>query len=100
MPHVKAGTLSEIPPGAVREIESGDATYALCNVEGTLHCINGICPHAGGPLGQGILEGDTLICPLHGWEFDCRTGQSVSDDLQVETFPVTVENGNIFIEVP
>jgi nitrite reductase (NADH) small subunit len=96
MPRVKAGTLSEVPPGAVKEVEDGDA---VCNVEGTLHCVNGICPHAGGPLGQGILEGNTLMCPWHGWEFDCRSGLSISDELKVETFPVVVENGSIFIEV-
>jgi nitrite reductase (NADH) small subunit len=100
MPRVKAGTLSEVPPGVVKEVEADDATYAVCNIEGTLHCINGICPHAGGPLGQGILEGNTLMCPWHGWEFDCRNGLSISDELKVETFPVVVENGSIFIEVP
>lgn len=100
MPRVKAGTLKEIPPGAVKEVEAGDSTYAICNVEDTLHCVNGICPHAGGPLGQGILEGSNLMCPWHGWEFDCRSGLSVSDDLHVETFPVIVENDDVFIEVP
>jgi nitrite reductase (NADH) small subunit len=100
MPRVNAGPLTEIPPGAVKEVEAGDATYVVCNVDGTLHCMSGICPHAGGPLGQGILDGNTLMCPWHGWEFDCRSGRSLSDDLEVENFPVTVENGNIFIEVP
>jgi nitrite reductase/ring-hydroxylating ferredoxin subunit len=101
MPQVKAGSLSEIPPGAVKEVQAGDSSYAVCNVEGTLHCLNGICPHAGGPLGQGMLDGNALVCPLHGWEFDCRSGLStLGDDLQIETYPVLVQDGNIFIEVP
>jgi nitrite reductase (NADH) small subunit len=95
-----AGPVSELPPGAVKEIEMGDATYALCNVDGTLHCLGGTCPHAGGPLGQGMLDGNALMCPWHGWEFDCRNGLSTSgDDLQLETYPVVVQDGNIFIEV-
>jgi nitrite reductase (NADH) small subunit len=101
MPRLKAGSLTEIPPGAVKEVEAGDATYAVCNVDGTLHCVHGTCPHAGGPLGQGTLDGSTLMCPWHGWEFDCRSGLSASDDdLQVETYPVLVQDGNVFIEVP
>ena len=101
MPQLKAGSLSEIPPGAVKEVETAEATYAVCNVDGTLHCLNGICPHSGGPLGQGILAGNALMCPWHGWEFDCSSGLSTSgDDLQVETYPVLVQDGNIFIEVP
>jgi nitrite reductase/ring-hydroxylating ferredoxin subunit len=101
MPRVKAGSLTEIPPGVVKEVEAGDAAYAVCNVDGTLHCMHGTCPHAGGPLGQGTLDGSTLMCPWHGWEFDCRSGLSASDDdLQVETYPVLVQDGNVFIEVP
>jgi len=98
---LKAGPLSKLPPGAVEEVEGGDVTYAVCNVDGTLHCVGGTCPHAGGPLGQGTLDGNTLVCPWHGWEFDCRSGLSASDeDLKVETYPILVEDGNIFIEVP
>jgi nitrite reductase/ring-hydroxylating ferredoxin subunit len=101
MPLLQAGPLSELPPGAVKEVEVGDVTFAVCNVDGALHCIGGTCPHAGGPLGQGTLEGNTLVCPWHGWEFDCRSGLSaLGDDLQVETYPVRVQDGNIFIEVP
>src|SRR6266516_1753550 len=101
MPLLPAGSLSELPPGAVKEIDAGDATYVVCNVDGTLHCLGGTCPHAGGPLGEGILDGNTLMCPWHGWEFDCRSGLSISGDgLQVETYPVRVEDGNILIEVP
>jgi nitrite reductase (NADH) small subunit len=101
MPRLKAGSLGELPPGAVKEVEAGDATFAVCNVDGTLHCLDGICPHAGGPLGQGTLDGNTLTCPWHDWQFDCRSGVSTGgDDLQVDTYPVLVEDGNIFIEVP
>ena len=50
----------------------GDGTYAVCNAGGEIHALDGICPHAGGPLGQGALHGTTLVCPWHAWEFDCR----------------------------
>ena len=99
MPLVKVGPLDALPPGSVAEVEAGGATYAICNFEGELHCLQGSCPHAGGPLGQGTLNGTLLTCPWHGWEFDCRSGvNDFDEDVQLETFPVVVQDQNIFIE--
>lgn len=101
MPLLKVGPVQSVPPGTVIEIEADDATFAVCNVAGDLHCLDGVCPHAGGPLGQGTLNGSTLVCPWHGWEFDCRTGVNDFDkDLQLTTFPVVVEADEILIDVP
>jgi nitrite reductase (NADH) small subunit len=99
MPLLKVGPLEALPPGSVAEVETGGATYAICNFEGELHCLQGSCPHAGGPLGQGTLNGTLLTCPWHGWEFDCRSGvNDFDEDVQLETFPVVVQDRNIFIE--
>ena len=101
MPLLKVGPVQSLPPGSVTEVEAGDATYAVCNVDGKLHCIDGICPHVGGPLGQGTLNGNLLVCPWHGWEFDCRNGVNDLDEaVQVKTFPVTIQGDEILIEVP
>lgn len=101
MPLVKVKPLAEFPPGEVFELEAGESTYAVCNVEGKLHCVNGLCPHAGGPLGQGNLNGNYVVCPWHGWEFDCRTGLNDSDaDVQLDTYPVHVKDGDIYVELP
>jgi nitrite reductase (NADH) small subunit len=98
---IQVGGLNEVPPGSVREVSHGDRTFALCNLDGKLYCLDGVCPHAGGPLGEGILQGEMLVCPWHGWEFSCVTGANDADeDLTVDQFPVTVENGRIFIDVP
>ena len=101
MPLVKVKALEELPSGSVTEVESGDALYAVCNVDGTLYCIEGTCPHAGGPLGQGNLNGNYIVCPWHGWEFDCRTGlNNFDEDVQIASFPVVVENGIVHVNVP
>ena len=101
MPLITVGPLQGLPPGTVTEFEAADALYAVCNIEGQLHCLEGTCPHAGGPLGQGNLNGTLLTCPWHGWEFDCRTGVNDFDnDLQLKTFPVIVRGGNILIDIP
>lgn len=101
MPLVKVGPLSDLPAGAMKEIERGEVTYAVCNIEGQLHCIEGTCPHAGGPLGQGTLNGNYVTCPWHGFEFDCRTGvNDFDEDMRVQTFPVVLQDGEILIDVP
>jgi nitrite reductase/ring-hydroxylating ferredoxin subunit len=101
MPLVKVKPLADFPPGSVEEAAAGEAFYAICNVDGALHCVEGTCPHAGGPLGQGNLHGNYLVCPWHGWEFDTRTGLNDSDeDVKLATFPVVVQDGVIHIDVP
>jgi len=101
MSFVKVGSLAALPPGSVMEAEVGDYTFALCNVEGEVHALDGICPHAGGPLGQGNLEGNLLVCPWHAWEYDCRTGINDGDEnVKLDTFPVKIEGDDILIDVP
>ncbi len=101
MAFVKVGSLAKLPPGSLAQVEVGENTFALCNVNGELHAMDGICPHAAGPLGQGALHGHTVVCPWHGWEFDCRTGSlDVDPDFQIPTFAVKVEGDDILIDVP
>ena len=101
MAFVKVGSASQLPSGSIMEAEVEGNTYAVCNVDGSLHALDGICPHAGGPLGQGALHGTTIVCPWHGWEYDCRTGVNDFDEnVKVATFPVKVEGGDILIDLP
>ncbi len=101
MAFVKVGSYSALPPGSLLEVTVGDETYALCNSGGTVYALSGACPHQGGPLGQGAFYGHTLVCPLHAWEFDCRSGGYLYDpDLKVPTFPVRIEGDDILIDIP
>ncbi len=101
MPRVRVSTLKELPPGSVVEVIADSGAYAVCNADGKLHCITGICPHAGAPLGQRTLHGEMLVCPWHAWEFNCRTGvNDIDDELVLDTYPVSVENGSVFVDLP
>ena len=83
------------------EAEAAGGTFAICNAGGELYALAGVCPHAGGPLGQGALHGTTLVCPWHGWEYDCRTGvNDFDEDVKVDTFAVRAEGDDILIDVP
>ncbi|XXF75598.1 Rieske 2Fe-2S domain-containing protein [Myxococcaceae bacterium GXIMD 01537] len=52
----------------------GGRRVALVRVEGRMYALNDACPHRGGPLSEGDLDGFLLHCPLHAWPFDVRTG--------------------------
>ena len=95
---MKVGVLSKLPPGSVTEALVGDGTYAVCNAGGEIYALDGICPHSGGPLGQGALHGTSLVCPWHAWEFDCRA--QVDDGLHPAQFPVKIVGDDILIDVP
>lgn len=97
---IRIGPLAQLPPGSATHFITGEEAIAICNVAGQLYAMDGICPHSGGPLGHGALEGHLLACPFHAWEFDCRTGTSgVDDHLQLATYPVMVKDGDVFVDV-
>jgi nitrite reductase (NADH) small subunit len=101
MAFVKIGALKHLLAGSATQFEIGDSAVAVCNVGGTLHAMDGICPHSGGPLGHGALDGYILTCPFHAWEFDCRTGLSdVDESLRQAIYAVKVEDGDVFVDVP
>jgi nitrite reductase (NADH) small subunit len=101
MPIVKASRLAQVPPGTLAEFENANAIYAICNVNGSIHCVDGTCPHAEGPLAQGALHGAILVCPWHGWEFDVRTGECEADEsCRLNTYKTSVQDGHIFVQLP
>ena len=76
-------------------------SYAICNVRGEIHALEGTCPHAGGPLGEGALHGGTLVCPWHGWEYDCISGENTMDpDTKLTKYAVTVRGDDILVDLP
>jgi nitrite reductase/ring-hydroxylating ferredoxin subunit len=100
MPFVKALPISALPTGTTAEVQIDGRDYALCNLDGGIHALDGVCPCSGGPLGQGVLQGNLLVCPWHGRRYDCRTGQHHFDcDVTVPTYAVTIEDGYILIDV-
>ncbi len=96
----KFASLADLPPGSLLEVVRGDDLYALCNVNGEVRALSGVCPHQGGPLGQGAMEGPLVTCPYHAWQFDSATGAcDFNDAIRVPTYPVRVEAGEIFVDI-
>ena len=97
---VKLATLEELPAGSAKEVEFEGRVYAIYNVEGTLSAIDGICPHQGGPLAEGELEGSLVTCPWHGWQFDLKSGRMPSGSrVKQEVFEVKVEGESVLVAV-
>jgi 3-phenylpropionate/trans-cinnamate dioxygenase ferredoxin component len=93
--------VSEIAPGTTRRVFVDKTGVLLCNAEGSIYAIEDVCTHDGGPLDQGELEGECIVCPRHGATFDVRTGDALTLPavLPVMTFPVEIKGDDIYVEV-
>ncbi|MFO0818721.1 MAG: Rieske 2Fe-2S domain-containing protein [Pirellulales bacterium] len=97
---IRIASISDCPPGAARELVAGDRIVALFNVAGQFHALDGVCPHQGGPLGKGRLQGCILTCPWHGWQFNVETGQHQTNaSVRHPRFAVKVEADEVFVNL-
>lgn len=86
--------------GSLKIIEIDDRPIVVRNIRGNIQAIENICPHRGGPVGEGDLEGDTIVCPWHGWAFDLTTGQNTMNPAAtLIRFPVREEDGYVIVDV-
>jgi len=130
---------AEFPPGERRIVEIDGRSIGVFNVDGDYHALTNVCPHQRAPLCEGTLtgttratgvddvdwerDGEVLVCPWHGWEFDVTTGESVfnphrwsvttyeadvladpdalerGEEPAVETHEVAVEDGIVVVYV-
>jgi len=97
---IRIAAVTDCPPGTAKELVAEDRIVALFNVDGQFHALDGVCPHQGGPLGQGTVSGCIVTCPWHGWQFDVTTGQhQTSQSLVHPSFPVKVEEGEVYVDL-
>ncbi len=97
---VKVAQVGELSPGQGKRVQVEGNDIALFNVNGTFHAVGAVCPHEEGPLYEGEVEGESIVCPWHGYDFDVRSGQcSVDSELRVPTYVVRTEGDDVFIEM-
>jgi nitrite reductase/ring-hydroxylating ferredoxin subunit len=97
---VKVARLAELPPGAGRAVYAGGQDIAVFNLGDEIVAIGNECPHQSGSLGDGRLEDEIVTCPLHGWEFDARTGACMTvPGESVPRFRVRVAGDEVLVEV-
>lgn len=97
---VRVASLEEIPLGQMMAVEVEGEWVALYNVQGTLYATQALCTHAEALLTEGDLRGEVVECPLHGARFNVRTGAVLAMPAVVplRTYPVKVEDGQVYIE--
>jgi 3-phenylpropionate/trans-cinnamate dioxygenase ferredoxin subunit len=89
-----------LAPGAGRTVNVRGKSLAVFRVNGELCAIDDSCPHAGGALGRGKLEGCVVRCPAHGLKFDVHTGCMPGvPGLRVGTYPIKHENDRYWIDL-
>jgi nitrite reductase (NADH) small subunit len=93
----------EIPLRQGRAVRLGALELAVFNLGGGFRAVENRCPHRGGPLADGIVAGDDVICPLHNWRISLDSGKVRTPKdagACIRGFPVKVEDGVVFVLLP
>lgn len=92
--------IQELPPeGHAKEFSAGGRTFCVAKLNGQALALDNVCPHRGGPLGQGTVENGKIVCPWHQWEFDLVTGSSsYSQQPNVAVYPLRQEEDAVPVE--
>lgn len=94
----KIATIADIPVGEAKAYVVGDREIAVFNVAGAFYAIENSCPHQGGPLAEGFIDGNVVTCPWHAWCFDVTSGaMTLGGYTSVDAFDVTVDGSTIAV---
>lgn len=95
-------TLAELQPGSMRQVTVAGVEMLITRVGDAVCATSAKCPHYGGPLAEGVLHGERVVCPWHHAVFDVTSGRQLEPpgcgDLQ--SFPVRVEEGKVWVTLP
>ena len=96
----KIAQTSDIEQGTGKKFAVEDQTIAVFNKGEEFFAIEDTCKHKGGALGEGALNGDTITCPLHGWQYNITNGECLMNpQVKMKSFSVKVENDEISLEI-
>lgn len=96
----KVAEVHEIPEGTGKVFEVNGNQVAVWNVGGNYHAFQNVCPHRGGPVGEGELEGTTITCPWHGWSFNVVTCEGiVNPAAKLTRYEVQVDGSEVKVGV-
>lgn len=97
---VDVGATADVPLGRVRAFVVAGKTITVCHTADGFFATDNVCPHRGGPLAEGDLMGNELVCPWHLWGFDVATGACTGvEGVSVGTHAVRVEGDRILVRV-
>jgi nitrite reductase (NADH) small subunit len=98
---VEVCKLEDLPVGLGRPFRVGDKLVAVFRTRsGRVFAVDGVCPHRGGPLADGMLAGEQVVCPYHAFRYDSRTGEcDQAGACSIATHPVEVTDGSVRVSL-
>ena len=98
---VLVGAVDEVPEGERKLIDVDGLSIGVFHHNGEWIALRNYCLHRAGPVCTGPLEGDTLVCPWHGYQYDINTGKLLIDpSVKLEKYPVEVRDGQVYARIP
>jgi nitrite reductase/ring-hydroxylating ferredoxin subunit/multimeric flavodoxin WrbA len=98
---VDLGSVEELSKKPLQTITAGRTPLAVSYLDGAFGVVSAACNHAGGPLGEGRLDGEYIVCPWHGWKFHCRNGSGEPgfEEDSVPRYEIRLEGGHLFADL-
>ncbi len=97
---VPVGALEDLTPGEGRAyVVDGKQVAVFLLSDGSVRAMDAVCPHRGGPLADGQIDGSVVVCPLHQYAFSLDDGTCPSGIDSVRTYPTAVVNGKVTVEL-
>jgi len=90
---------SRIREGQVVCLEIAGRRLAVGRTARGFFALDDRCPHAGGSLGEGLVDGESLVCPIHGYAYDTATGEGLDDGAEVRAYPCALEGDVLRIQI-
>jgi nitrite reductase (NADH) small subunit len=100
---IRVARRESVPLREGRAVRLGDREIALFNLGDRFLATDNRCPHQGGPLCDGIVAGDSVVCPLHAWKVRLDSGaveRPAAHDLCVTTYQTRLDDGIVWLELP
>ena len=99
---VQVCEIDEIAIGLGRAFDVGGRPIAVFRGRtGDIYAVDGLCPHKAGPLADGMLVGNQVVCPLHAYRFDGTNGDcDQAGACGINAYPVEVRTAAVYVTVP
>ena len=98
MAYTEIANVADLEEGKGKRVEVNGQIVALFKINGQVFALGDTCAHAGGPLSDGAIQDNCVICPWHNFDYDLKTGQS-SRGCKVPTFPIKIENNKVLLDI-
>ena len=97
---IRIANKSELPEvDSAQEFTAGDHILCVANVNGEYCALDNVCPHQGGPLGMGYVDGTKVVCPWHGWQIEAKTGTTDSGQPAVAVYELRIDGDDVLVKL-